>query len=124
MLFIFNSIFYLQAISTMAYIMPCYSVTPCTQFETIPVIKYVEEQICECGELILPPKSVQLPSGLGFGPSALPAVAEAYDQKFFVNGGSFDFADAYVPVSSPYSCIKLATPISPDISSLVYPIVL
>lgn len=99
--------------------------TPCTQFERIQVIKCVEEPTFRCGELILPPKSIKLPNGLGFGPSALPAVAEAYDQRFFVNGGPFyDYADAYVPVSSPCSCVKLATPIPSEISSLVYPVVL
>ncbi|CAG9573497.1 unnamed protein product [Danaus chrysippus] len=104
------------------YVQSIYSVPwSCINERIIPCVR----EPSRCDELILPPQSIELPYGLGFSQAALPAVAKAYNEKIFLDYGPlYEISDAYVPVSSPCSCVKLATPLEPSIYCLAKPIVL
>ncbi|CAG4963810.1 unnamed protein product [Colias eurytheme] len=79
-----------------------------------------------CEQLILPPKAVEVPCGLGYSSVAVPVVAEAYSERFFTNGVDelVYVSEALIPVSPPCSCIKLATPVCQEWSPLLQPIIL
>ncbi|CAG9794188.1 unnamed protein product [Diatraea saccharalis] len=79
---------------------------------------------CGCGcknvpsyvDVILPPSAVELPCGLGYSPAAAPLVATAYDCS--------DTCISCVPVTSPYTCTKLVTPLCPELRAYAKPIIL
>nr|XP_053621397.1 uncharacterized protein LOC128681488 [Plodia interpunctella] len=66
-------------------------------------------------ELILPPVAAELPYGLGYTVAGAPLVSSAFCSSGY---GSL------VPVTSPCSCTKLATPLCPEIRRFARPILL
>lgn len=82
-------------------------------------------------ELILPPLSVELPTGLGFHLAALPVVSAAYgcpcgltDPCTCVPDTCECSCGARLPVTTACSCAALATPVCPRLAPLVKPIIL
>lgn len=82
-------------------------------------------------ELILPPLSVELPTGLGFHMAALPIVSAAYgcpcgltDPCTCVPASRKCSCGARIPVTTACSCSSLATPVCPNLAPLVKPIIL
>lgn len=67
-------------------------------------------------DVILPPAAAELPCGLGYLPSAAPLVACSY--------GITNVCDACIPVTSPYSCTCLATPLCPELRAFAKPVIL
>lgn len=82
-------------------------------------------------EVILPPLSVELPTGLGFHMAAVPIVSAAYgypcgltDPCTCVPNICKCSGGARIPVVTDYSCSALATPVCPNLAHLVKPIIL
>ncbi|XP_073964948.1 uncharacterized protein [Choristoneura fumiferana] len=75
-------------------------------------------------ELILPPLAPELPCGLGYLPGGLPVVAKAFAPCPKCSGCGCTCSTAALPICSPYSCAALATPLCPDLSPFVKPVIL
>lgn len=72
-------------------------------------------------QLILPPAQVELFEGLGYFASAVPYVASCFEPAVEMAGKC---SGANIPIASPYSCLTLASPISPDWAPLVRAVIL
>lgn len=82
-------------------------------------------------ELILPPLSVELPTGLGFHMAALSIVSAAYGCPCGLTDPCTCVSDirkcscgARIPVTTACSCSALAAPVCPNLAPLVKPVIL
>ncbi|VVC91448.1 unnamed protein product [Leptidea sinapis] len=81
-----------------------------------PCVKCQERDI----QLILPPKPVELPYGVGYSRAAISTVVDAYNERFLIAGYA---TEANVPVTNGAST-KLAAPLFPDWNPLLKSIIL